>query len=308
MLVTHSHPHDHGAAHSNRTRLAVAFGITATILVAQAVGAVLTGSLALLVDTAHMLTDAGGLLMALVAAQLMLRPTSAKHTWGMRRAEVLASALQSLILLAVGIYAVVVAAQRLFDPPEVPAGSLLVFGIIGLAGNIAALIVLMSGRNSNLNLRAAFLEVLNDALGSVAVIVSAIILATTGWAQIDTLAGLLIAALIIPRAFLILRSSVRILMEAVPSWLDLEEVRGHLLENEHVQGIHDLHVSKIGTGLPVLTAHVEVDPDCFTAGHTETILDDLRACVRDHFEERIEHTTFQLEPSDCSRDEPLPHA
>lgn len=308
MLVTHSHPHDHGAAHSNRTRLAVAFGITATIFVAQAVGAVLTGSLALLVDTAHMLTDAGGLLMALVAAQLMLRPTSAKHTWGMRRAEVLAAALQSLILLAVGIYAVIVAAQRLFDPPEVPAGSLLVFGIIGLAGNIAALIVLMSGRNSNLNLRAAFLEVLNDALGSVAVIVSAIILATTGWAQIDTLAGLLIAALIVPRAFLILRSSVRILMEAVPSWLDLEEVRGHLLENEHVQGIHDLHVSKIGTGLPVLTAHVEVDPDCFTAGHTETILDDLRACVRDHFEERIEHTTFQLEPSDCSRDEPLPHA
>ena len=308
MLVTHSHPHDHGAAHSNRTRLAVAFGITATIFVAQAVGAVLTGSLALLVDTAHMLTDAGGLLMALVAAQLMLRPTSAKHTWGMRRAEVLAAALQSLILLAVGIYAVIVAAQRLFDPPEVPAGSLLVFGIIGLAGNIAALIVLMSGRNSNLNLRAAFLEVLNDALGSVAVIVSAIILATTGWAQIDTLAGLLIAALIVPRAFLILRSSVRILMEAVPSWLDLEEVRGHLLENEHVQGIHDLHVSKIGTGLPVLTAHVEVDPDCFTAGHTEAILDDLRACVRDHFEERIEHTTFQLEPSDCSRDEPLPHA
>lgn len=308
MLVTHSHPHDHGAAHSNRTRLAVAFGITATIFVAQAVGAVLTGSLALLVDTAHMLTDAGGLLMALVAAQLMLRPTSAKHTWGLRRAEVLAAALQSLILLAVGIYAVIVAAQRLFDPPEVPAGSLLVFGIIGLAGNIAALIVLMSGRNSNLNLRAAFLEVLNDALGSVAVIVSAIILATTGWAQIDTLAGLLIAALIVPRAFLILRSSVRILMEAVPSWLDLEEVRGHLLENEHVQGIHDLHVSKIGTGLPVLTAHVEVDPDCFTAGHTEAILDDLRACVRDHFEERIEHTTFQLEPSDCSRDEPLPHA
>ncbi|SMY10670.1 cation diffusion facilitator family transporter [Brevibacterium jeotgali] len=308
MSVTQGHPHDHGAAHSSRTRLAVAFGITATILVAQATGAVLTGSLALLVDTAHMLTDAGGLLMALIAAQLMLRPASAKHTWGLRRAEVLAAALQSLILLAVGTYAAIAAAQRLFDPPEVPAGSLLVFGIIGLAGNIAALMILLGGRNSNLNLRAAFLEVLNDALGSAAVIASAIILATTGWAQVDTLAGLLIAALIVPRAFLLLRSSVRILMESVPPWLDLDDVRGHLLENEHVLGIHDLHVSKIGTGLPVLTAHVEVDPDCFTAGHTQTILEDLRACVRDHFEESIEHTTFQLEPSDCSRDEPLPHA
>ncbi len=308
MLVPHGHQHDHGAAHSSRTRLALAFGITATILVAQAIGAAITGSLALLVDTAHMLTDAGGLLMALIAAHLMLRPTSAKHTWGMRRAEVLAAALQSLILLAVGTYAVIIAAQRLFDPPEVPAGSLLAFGIIGLAGNIAALAVLMGGRNTNLNLRAAFLEVLNDALGSAAVIASAIILATTGWAQVDTLAGLLIAALIVPRAALILRSSVRILMEAVPSWLDLDDVRDHLLENEHVQGIHDLHISKIGTGLPVLTAHVEVDPECFTAGHTEAILEDLRTCVRDHFEESIEHTTFQLEPSDCSRDEPLPHA
>ena len=142
--MTHSHSHDHGAAHSNRTRLAVAFGITVAVLVAQAVGAVLTGSLALLVDTAHMLTDAGGLLMALIAAQLMLRPASAKHTWGMRRAEVLAAALQSLLLLAVGTYAVIIAAQRLFDPPEVPAGSLLVFGIIGLAGNIASLVVLLA--------------------------------------------------------------------------------------------------------------------------------------------------------------------
>src|SRR5699024_4107225 len=121
--------------------------------------------------------------------------------------------------------------------------------------------ILMGDRNTSLNLRAAFLEVLNDALGSAAVIVSAVVLATTGWAQIDTLAGLLIAALIVPRAIMILRSCVRILMEAVPPWLDLDDVRQHLLDNTHVRGIHDLHVSKIGTGLPVLTAHVEVDPE-----------------------------------------------
>ena len=303
-----AHDHDHGASTSSRTRLAIAFGITTAILLAQAVGAVLTGSLALLVDTAHMLTDAGGLLMALIAASLMLRPTTATHTWGMRRAEVLSAALQALVLLAVGIYALAIAWQRLLDPPEIPADSLLIFGIIGLAGNVLSLAVLMGDRHANLNLRAAFLEVLNDALGSVAVIVSAIVLATTGWQQIDTVAGLAIAALIVPRAFFILRSSVTILMEAVPAWLDLDDLEQHLLENPHVRGIHDLHVSKIGTGLPVLTAHVEVEPGCFTDSHADEVLAELRACVRDHFEERIEHTTFQLETSDCSRQQPLPHA
>lgn len=303
-----AHDHDHGASTSSRTRLAIAFGITTAVLLAQAVGAILTGSLALLVDTAHMLTDAGGLLMALIAASLMLRPTTATHTWGMRRAEVLSAALQALVLLAVGIYALAIAWQRLLDPPEIPADSLLIFGIIGLAGNVLSLAVLMGDRHANLNLRAAFLEVLNDALGSVAVIVSAIVLATTGWQQIDTVAGLAIAALIVPRAFFILRSSVTILMEAVPAWLDLDDLEQHLLENPHVRGIHDLHVSKIGTGLPVLTAHVEVEPGCFTDSHADEVLADLRACVRDHFEERIEHTTFQLETSDCSRQQPLPHA
>ncbi|WP_084500379.1 cation diffusion facilitator family transporter [Brevibacterium album] len=304
------HPHAghaHGAG-ASRTRLAIAFAITAGIMIAQLVGSVLTGSLALLVDTAHMLTDAAGLLLALIAATLMLRPTTAKHTWGLKRAEVLAASAQSLLLMAVGAYALAEGIGRLFSPPEVPAQGLLVFGIIGLAGNIASLAVLAGGRNANLNLKAAFLEVLNDALGSVAVIVSALVISATGWTTIDTLAALLIAALIVPRAVVILVSSVRILMEAVPRGIDLDELRTHLLENAHVDGVHDLHVSAIGTGLPVLTAHVEVAPECLTAGHTAAILDDLRTCVREHFAERIEHTTFQLEAQDCSAEDPLPHA
>ncbi|WP_291792893.1 cation diffusion facilitator family transporter [Brevibacterium sp.] len=310
-----SHPHDHapGTPHSHgagasRRRLAIAFAITAAIMLAQLVGSVITGSLALLVDTAHMLTDAGGLLLALIAASLMLRPTTARHTWGMKRAEVLAASAQSLLLMAVGVYALVEGISRLLAPPEVPAQGLLVFGLIGLAGNIASLCVLAGGRNANLNLRAAFLEVLNDALGSVAVIVSAVVIATTGWTPVDTLAGLLIAGLIVPRAVVILLSSVRILMEAVPRGIDLEDLRSHLLENAHVDEVHDLHVSTIGTGLPVLTAHVEVHPACLTSGHTRVVLDELRACVREHFAERIEHCTFQLEPSDCSTEEPLPHS
>lgn len=305
------HDHEHGvadAAGPGRTRLAIAFGITAAVFVAQLVGAVLTNSLALLVDTAHMLTDAGGLLLALVAANLMVKPTTSTHTWGLRRAEVLAAAAQSLVLLAVGVYAVISGVARLFSPAEVPSQGLLVFGIVGLVGNIASMLVLASARHANLNLRAAFLEVINDALGSVAVIVSAIVIAATGWTTVDTLAGLLIAALILPRAFSILRKSVRVLMEAVPSGLDLGQLRQHLLENEHVLAVHDLHVTSIGTGLPVLTAHIEVQHACLDAHHTETVLRELQSCVREHFDVRIEHCTFQLEPGGYGRDEALPHA
>ncbi len=196
----HDHDHAPAGAEDHRKRLAIAFAITASILVAQAIGAVVTGSLALLVDTAHMLTDAGGLLLALFAASLTLRPASPQRTWGYRRAEVLAALAQSAVLLAVGIYVLVEGVQRLFDPPEIPAGELVIFGVIGLVGNIASLLVLSSKRSANFNLRAAFLEVLNDALGSVAVIVAAIVIATTGWLQADAVAGLLIGALIVPRA------------------------------------------------------------------------------------------------------------
>ena len=160
----------HHASPAHRWRLAVAFAITTAVLLAEVAGALITGSLALLVDAAHMLTDAGGLLMALLASTLMARPPTARRTWGFLRAEVLAALAQAAILLAVGLYAFIEGLQRLFAPPEVASGPLLLFGILGLAGNLASLAVLGSGRGANLNMRAAFLEVLNDALGSVAVI------------------------------------------------------------------------------------------------------------------------------------------
>lgn len=288
--------HDHAAQTHNRRRLAIAFGVTALILVTQVVGAVVTGSLALLVDAGHMLTDAGGLFMALVAATLMMRPTTATHTWGYLRTEVLAAAAQAAVLLAVGIYALIEGVRRLSDPPEVPSDGLLIFGIIGLAGNIVALLVLAGGRDANLNLRAAFLEVVNDALGSVAVIVSAIVIATTGWTRADALAGMLIAVLIIPRTLMLLRQTTRILLESTPKELDLEEVRQHLLEVPHVLDVHDLHASLIATGVPVLTAHVVLDEQCFRDGHAPQVLDALQACAAQHFPVTIDHSTFQLEP------------
>ncbi|MFI2702182.1 cation diffusion facilitator family transporter [Cellulosimicrobium composti] len=290
--------HDHGAggaAPDHRARLGVAFGITATILVAQAVGAVLTGSLALLTDTAHMLTDATGLLVALVAASLALRPATKRRTWGFRRVEVLAALAQAALLLAVGVYAVVEGVRRLVAPPEVPSSELLVFGVVGLVGNVVAIAVLASGRRANLNLRAAFLEVVNDALGSVGVVVAAVVIATTGYQRADTIAALVIAALIVPRAFRLLREATAVLMEFTPEGLDLDDVRAHILSLDHVEDVHDLHASTVATGLPTISAHVVVDDACFRDGHALEIVERVRTCVAHHFPVSVEHSTFQLE-------------
>lgn len=300
--------HDHGAGTTHRGRLAVAFAITTTILVAEVIGALWTGSLALLVDAGHMLTDAAGLGMALVAASLALRPPTAARTWGFRRAEVLAAGAQAAVLLGVGIYAFVEGVRRLYEPQEVSSTGLLIFGIVGLAGNVASMLVLSSGRGANLNMRAAFLEVVNDALGSVAVIISAVVITTTGWVRIDAIAGMVIAALIVPRAITILREAGHILLESTPKGLDLDDVRAHILAVPHVQDVHDLHASTIASGLPVLTAHVVLEDECFADGHAAEMLDRLQDCVAEHFEVSVEHSTFQLEPPGHADREHAAHA
>ncbi|MDZ4235031.1 MAG: cation diffusion facilitator family transporter, partial [Dietzia sp.] len=243
----------------------------------------------------HMLTDVIGLAMAVTAANLMNRPPSDRHTWGLRRAEVLSALAQAALLLGVGIFALVEGIRRLFEPPEIASGSLLFFGIVGLVANIASLLVLMSGRTRNLNMRAAFLEVLNDALGSGGVIASAILIATLGWYQADAIAGILIALLIIPRTFILLRASGSVLLESTPPALDLAEVRRHILELPQVVAVHDLHASQVSTDLPTLTAHVVVD-DTLTPEQSARLLRALQECVAEHFPVSIEHATFQIEP------------
>ena len=304
------HGHDHGAPlgrGDHRGRLSVAFAITALILLAQAVGAIVTGSLALLVDTTHMLTDTAGLGMALGAAALAARPATSRRTWGWRRVEVVAAAAQASALLIVGLYVLVEGVQRLFSPPEVAATELLVFGIVGLVGNVVSMAVLAGGRGANLNMRAAFLEVVNDALGSVAVIVSALVIAATGWQRADAVAGLVIGALILPRAVRLLREAGDVLLESTPRGLDLDDVREHMLEVEHVLDVHDLHASLGATGLPVISAHVVVEDSCFADGHTPRILDALQECVASHFDVAVDHSTFQIEPAGHVDHEHHPH-
>lgn len=302
-----SHGHSHAAAAGSR-RLAVAFGITAALFAAQVVGSIVTGSLALLVDTVHMLTDVAGLGVALGAQRLLQRPPSGRRTWGLVRVEVLAAAAQAAALLIVALVVVVEGVRRIAEPTEVPGPLLLVFGAVGLAGNLVALAVLAGGRGSSLNLRAAFLEVVNDAIGSVAVIAAAVAIWLWGFQQADLIASALVAVLIVPRSIALLRDSGRILLESTPQELDLDDVRAHLMEVEHVLSVHDLHASTLGTGLHQLTAHVVVEESCFADGHAPRVLDALQECAAEHFPLSLEHATFQLEPPGHADHEPHLHA
>lgn len=306
----HGHHHDHSHAPSPedaasmRPRLLIAFSLAVVIVLAQAIGSLVTGSLALLTDTAHAVTDASGLLVALTAASLMTRPATSRRTWGFRRIEVLAALGQSVLLLAVGIYTAVEGVHRLFAPPEVPGTELLIFGVVGLVANAIGIAVLATARNANFNMRAAFLEVLNDALGSLGVIVAAIVIWLTGFYQADALAGLFIAALIVPRAVRLMKQTTAVLMEFTPDGLDLDAMREHMLRVEGVVEVHDVHASMVAAGLPVVTAHVVVADSCFHDGSAVAILDRIRSCVASHFEVSVEHSTFQLETAELGGREP----
>ena len=309
MSPAGGHEHESGGGHSHglpatghRGPLAIVLGISSTILVVEVAGAVVSGSLALLADAGHMLTDVAGLTLALVAAVLAGRPATDARTWGYRRAEILAAAGQAAVLLAVGAFVIVEAVRRLFAPPEVASGAMVVFGVVGLLGNAASILLLSRISSDNLNTRAALLEVVNDALGSVAVLIAAGLIAWTGWQRADALASLLIGLMILPRTWKLLRETVDVLMESTPKGVDLADVRKHLLEVPHVHAVHDLHASMVATDLPVLTAHVVVDDECFHDGHLPRLLDQLQQCLAGHFD--VEHSTVQFEPASHAAHEP----
>lgn len=307
------HHHDHGlsaqeAATNSRLRnkLAIAFGLVFGIVLVQAIGALMTGSLALLVDVVHSLADSLGLFVAVVTAILMGLPTSKHHTWGYRRLEVLSALVQATMLAAISIFAFVEAVDRWRHPPEVEGSHLLGFAIIALVLNFAAAAVLHSHREANFNMKAAFLEVAMDSLGTMAVIISAIVLMITGFDRADSIAAVVIALLMFPRALLLIRQTLAVLMEFTPDGLDLEEVRKHILSQQHVVDVHDLHASTISTGLIQLSAHVTIEPECFTDGCATDTLLRLQKCVADHFPVPIKHATFQLESSEYANTCTLP--
>jgi cobalt-zinc-cadmium efflux system protein len=285
--------HDHAHPPGSPRRLTVALVLSLVTLLVEVVGAGVSGSLALLADAGHLLTDAFGLSLALAATLLVRRPASPARTWGYLRAEVLAAATQAAVLLAVGVFVLVEGVRRLLSPPEVASAAMLVFGVVGLLSNVVAITVLARGRHGNLNMRAAFLEVVNDALGSAAVLVAATVIALTGWLRADAVASLVIGALILPRTWRLLREAVDVLLESTPRDLDLADVRAHIEAVPHVRDVHDLHASRVASHLPVLTVHVVVDDECFHDGHLPRLLDELQDCLVGHFD--VAHSTFQFE-------------
>lgn len=305
--------HDHGSSHTHeqaatsKKRLGWALGITAFVLVMEVIGAIISGSLALLADAAHMAADSMGLVIALIAATLMAKPRSDKWTWGFARAEILGAGLQAGLLIVLSIVITWQAIERLLTPEVIEPIPMLVVGVLGLTANIGSMALLFSGRKDSLNLRAAFLEVTSDALGSVAVIVAALIALWTGWFYADSIASLAISVMIGFRAFIILRQSFNILLEKTPAGLDLAEVRSTMLAYPEVVGVHDLHASQIGTGVNVLTAHVVVEDACVEEGRTVEVLHELQDMLATSFDVSINHATLQIDSEEHASHEELAH-
>ena len=302
--------HHHGPATSagarNRSRLLVVLAVTATVLVVELVGAALTGSLALLADAGHMFTDVAGIALAVLAVTFASRPATPERTFGYYRLEILAAVLNAVLLFGVGLYILWEAWQRWTSPPDVRGGLMLVFALVGLVANVASILVLRGGAADSLNVRGAYLEVLGDLLGSIAVIVAAAVITATGWTRADPLASVVVAALIVPRTWSLLREAVDVLLEATPRGMDLSEIRRHITDTDGVIDAHDLHVWTITSGLPVLSVHVVVEDTVLADGGGARVLDRLGECLADHFD--VEHCTFQLEPAGHAEHEFRAHA
>ncbi len=292
------HGHDHGAhaRGGNRARIALALAITVVVLVAEVIGAALSGSLALLGDAGHMSSDAIGLAVALVASVVAARPATDRHTFGFQRVEVLGALVNGVILVVVAAFVAFEGVKRLVGGVEhIDAVPMLVIAAIGLLANVVAFAILRGGDRTSINLRGALLEVLGDMLGSIAAIVAGVVILATGFLQADAIASLVIAALIAPRAVVLLREVVRVLTESAPADADVAQIRDHLQQTPGVVAVHDVHIWTITSGSPVFTAHVAVEPDVFVRGETGALLERLSDCLAGHFD--VEHSTFQLEPA-----------
>lgn len=302
--------HDHAPAAggirsaSHRRLLAISLSLTATIMVVQVVGAILTGSLALLADAAHMFTDASALVIALIAAAVAARPADERRTFGYQRAEVFGALINAIILILLAGWVAFEAVGRLLNPgeTEVVGGLMLVVAVVGLVANAISMWLLSRAQRTSINVRGAYLEVMGDLIGSAMVIIAAIVIVTTGWMPADAIASLMIAVLIIPRAITLLREVFSVLSESAPQGTAVGEIRQHLLDYDGVVGVHDVHVWQLTRGAPVFSAHVTVDPALLADGRSAKLLSDLQSCLSHHFD--VEHSTFQIEPAEQSDCEP----
>jgi len=273
----------------NKRRLWLVFGLTSGYMVTEAVTGLLTRSLALLADAGHMLTDAGALGLSLMAVWFSERPSTPERTYGYYRAEILAALLNAVVLLLMSFYIVYEAWQRFKDPPAVTSWPMLIVASVGMGVNLVGIRLLQQSSGKSLNVKAAYLEVISDLLGSLAVIVAGLVMLTTGWFRADPIFGAAIGLFIIPRTWTLLKDIVRILMEGTPPGLDLEKMKSAILAIPNVTAVHDLHVWTLTSSVNAMTAHIWIRD----GADESTVLQDLRRIAKEEFE--IEHSTIQIE-------------
>jgi cobalt-zinc-cadmium efflux system protein len=293
--------HSHSAAGANAGRLRLVLLLTASFLAVEVVGGVLTGSLALIADAGHMLTDVAGTGMALIAIKFAARPATTEKTYGFYRLEILSALVNGLILFGIAGYILFEAYRRFSSPPEVQGAPMLAVAGVGLLVNLACAYLLMEGQKTSLNMHGAFLEVVSDFFGSLAVIVAGVVIVVSGFKLIDPLASVFIGLFILPRTWKLINDALHVLLEGVPRHIDMGEVRQHILEVEGVTSVHDLHVWSLTSGVDVISAHVVVGE----GAPPNRVLDELCACLGDHFD--IEHSTFQIEQKDRAELEHASH-
>lgn len=291
------HAHAQSVAGRNKRRLAIVFGLTLTYLIVEVIGGLITGSLALLADAGHMLTDVAGVGLALFAIRFAERPASPERTYGYYRVEILAALTNALVLIGISLYILYEAYRRFIDPPEIESGLMLVVAGVGLVVNLVGMYILRSGSRESLNMKGAYFEVLSDMLTSIGVIVASIIMLTAGWYYADPLISAGIGLFILPRTWLLLREAVGVLLEGTPSDVNLTALRESIGQLPGVSDVHDLHVWTLTSGVNAMSTHAVLVDD----NQHDEVLRAVRELASSRF--KISHITVQLENQTCAASE-----
>jgi cobalt-zinc-cadmium efflux system protein len=298
--------HSHGVTAGADTRyLSIVLALLVGFMIVEVVAAVASGSLALLSDAGHLLTDAVAILASLWAIRLAARPARDAWTFGWKRAEILSAAANGVTLLVVSALVLAEAVRRLISPPAVHGLPVLIVALVGVVVNLIAVWTLAKANRSSLNVQGSFVHIVTDLYGFLATAIAGLVVLSTHFTRADPIASLVVVALMLHAAWQLLRDSGRILLEAAPVGADLITIRHHLLEVEHVLDVHDLHVWTLTSDLPALSAHIVLSDMCFVDGHVPALLDQTQDCLVGHFD--LEHSTFQFEPASHAEHENPTH-
>jgi cobalt-zinc-cadmium efflux system protein len=292
------HDSDHGHAHgvspeADRSYVTIALVLLVAFMGFEVAAAFTAHSLALLADSGHMLADVGALTGSLYAMTLAARPETGSHTFGMKRAEILAAVGNGITLLLIGALITFESIERLFHPLPVHGSVLIVVASIGVVVNVVAATTMSKANRQSLNMEGAYRHILTDLYGFIGTVLAGLVIVITGFRRADAIASLVVVMLMLKAAVELLRPALHILLEATPKDIDLEEVRQHLLELPEVASVHDLHAWTLTSSLPILTAHIVVTDACISQGEVGRVLDHLQGCLAGHFD--VAHSTLQLE-------------